>query len=107
MNYELPNGSAAPEGEEELYGEEYNIVVPDLNSSLGKVAIDKDRYTGKCVIIKMSLTEVIFRRKDLSAPTDQATLKVPASSWELKPSRESGPGAARLWTYARVDRSNT
>ena len=65
---------------------------PDLNSSLGKVAMDEDRYTGKCVIIKMSLTEVNFRREDLSVPTDQATLKASASSWELRPSRESGAG---------------
>ena len=45
MDYELPDGSAAPESEEELYGKEYNIVDPDLNNSLGNVAIDKDRYT--------------------------------------------------------------
>ena len=92
MNYELPNGSAAPEGTEELYGEEYDSAIPDLTNSLGMVAIEKDRYAGKCVIIKMSLTEVNFRREDLSAPTDQTTLKEPASSWELKPSRESGAG---------------
>ena len=106
MNYKLPHGSAAPEGKEELCGEEYKIVFPDLNTSLGVVAMDKDRYTGKCVIIKMSLTEVIFRRKDLYTPPDQTTLKVPAC-WELKPSRDSGPGAVRRWTSARVDRSNT
>ena len=45
MDYELPDGSAAPEGEEELLGKEYNIVDPDLNNSLGNVAMDKDRYT--------------------------------------------------------------
>ncbi len=38
-------------------------MVPDLNNGLGKVAIDKDRYTEKCVIIKVSLTEVIFKEK--------------------------------------------
>ena len=79
---------------------------PDLNNSLGNVAMDKDRYTEKCVIIKVSLTEVIFtRRKDLSAATDQTTLKEMVPSWE--PSPDSGPGAGRLWTYARVDRTKT
>ena len=77
MDYELPDSSAAPEGEEELDEKGYNIVDPDLNKSLGNVAMDKDRYTEKCFIIKVSLTEVIFtRRKDLSAAADQTTLKV-------------------------------
>ena len=106
MDYELPDNSGAPEGEEELLGKEYNIVDPDLNNSLGNVAMGKDRYTDKCVIIKVSLTEVIFtRRKDLSAATDQTTLKEMVPSWE--PSPDSGPGAGRLWTYARVDRIKT
>ena len=78
MDYELPDSSAAPEGEEELDEKGYNIVDPDLNKSLGNVAMAKDRYTEKCFIIKVSLTEeVIFtRRKDLSAKTDQTALKV-------------------------------
>ena len=36
---------------------------PDLNNSLGNVAIDKDRYTDKRLIIKVSLTEVLFIRR--------------------------------------------
>ena len=63
MDYELPDGSAAPESEEELLGKEYNIVDPDLNNSLGNVAIDKDRYTDKRLIIKVLLTEVLFIRR--------------------------------------------
>ena len=38
-------------------------MVPDLNNSLGNVAIVKDRYTDKRLIIKVSLTEVIFIRR--------------------------------------------
>ena len=77
----------------------------DLNDSLGKVAMDEDKYTQKCDIIKVSLTEVILRREDLSAPADQTSLKVPCSTREPKPSRDPGPGTARLRTDARVDRS--
>ena len=63
MDYELPDNSAAPEGEEELLGKEYNIVDPDLNNDRGNVAMDKDRYTQKRLIIKVSLTEVMFIRR--------------------------------------------
>ena len=63
MNYELPDGSAALAGEEELHGKEYNIVDPDLNNSLGNVAMDEDKYTQKCDIIKVSLTEVILKEE--------------------------------------------
>ena len=68
MDYGLPDSSAAPEGEEELVGKMQNIVIPDLNSSLGNVAIAKDRYTDKGLIIKMSLTEVLFIRKGIFPP---------------------------------------
>ena len=68
MDYGLPDSSAAPEGEEELVGKMQNIVIPDLNSSLGNVAIVKDRYTDKGLIIKMSLTEVLFIRKGIFPP---------------------------------------
>ena len=68
MDYGLPDSSAAPEGEEELVGKMQNTVVPDLNSSLGNVAIVKDRYTDKGLIIKMSLTEVLFIRKGIFPP---------------------------------------
>ena len=35
---------------------------------MGKVVVDKDSYTGKCIIAMASLTEVIFkRRKDHAA----------------------------------------
>ena len=69
MDYGLPDSSAAPEGEEELVGKMQNTVVPDLNSSLGNVAIVKDRYTdNKGLIIKMSLTEVLFIRKGIFPP---------------------------------------
>ena len=63
IDYGLPDSSAAPEGVEELVGKMQNTVVPDLNSSLGNVAIVKDRYTDKGLIIKMSLTEVLFIRR--------------------------------------------
>ena len=66
MDYELPDNSAAPEGEEELLGKEYNIVDPDLNNDRGNVAMDKDRYTQKRLIIKVSLTEVMFIRRKVS-----------------------------------------
>ena len=66
MDYELPDNSAAPEGEEELLGKEYNIVDPDLNNGRGNVAMDKDRYTQKRLIIKVSLTEVMFIRRKVS-----------------------------------------
>ena len=68
MDYGLPDSSAAPEGEEELVGKMQNIVIPDLNSSLGNVAIVKDRYTDKGLIIKMSLTEVLLIRKGIFSP---------------------------------------
>ena len=68
MDYGLPDSSAAPEGEEELVGKMQNIVIPDLNSSLGNVAIVKDRYTDKGLIIKMSLTEVLLIRKGIFPP---------------------------------------
>ena len=68
MDYGLPDSSAAPEGEEELVGKMQNIAIPDLNSSLGNVAIVKDRYTDKGLIIKMSLTEVLFIRKGIFPP---------------------------------------
>ena len=105
MDNELPDSSAAPEGEEELHGKEYNIVDPDLNNGRGNVAMDKDRYTQKRLIIKVSLTEVMFiRRKDLSAATDQATLKVPRGAI---PRLGSRLGSARLGTHASVDRIKT
>ena len=63
IDYGLPDSSAAPEGVEELVGKMQNTVVPDLNSSLGNVAIVKDRYTDKRLIIKVSLTEVLFIRR--------------------------------------------
>ena len=68
MEYGLPDSSAAPEGEEELVGKMQNTVVPDLNSSQGNVAIAKDRYTDKGLIIKMSLTEVLLIRKGIFSP---------------------------------------
>ena len=68
IDYGLPDSSAAPEGGEELVGKMQNIVIPDLNSSLGNVAIVKDRYTDKGLIIKMSLTEVLFIRKGIFPP---------------------------------------
>ena len=68
IDYGLPDSSAAPEGVEELVGKMQDTVVPDLNSSLGNVAIVKDRYTDKGLIIKMSLTEVLFIRKGIFPP---------------------------------------
>ena len=68
IDYGLPDSSAAPEGVEELVGKMQNTVVPDLNSSLGNVAIVKDRYTDKGLIIKMSLTEVLLIRKGIFSP---------------------------------------
>ena len=68
IDYGLPDSSAAPEGVEELVGKMQNTVVPDLNSSQGNVAIAKDRYTDKGLIIKMSLTEVLLIRKGIFSP---------------------------------------
>ena len=69
IDYGLPDSSAAPEGVEELVGKMQDTVVPDLNSSQGNVAIAKDRYTdNKGLIIKMSLTEVLFIRKGIFPP---------------------------------------
>ena len=68
IDYGLPDSSAAPEGVEELVGKMQNTVVPDLNSSQGNVAIAKDRYTDKGLIIKMSLTEVLLIRKGMFPP---------------------------------------
>ena len=68
IDYGLPDSSAAPEGVEELVGKMQDTVVPDLNSSQGNVAIAKDRYTDKGLIIKMSLTEVLFIRKGIFPP---------------------------------------
>ena len=68
IDYGLPDSSAAPEGVEELVGKMQDTVVPDLNSSQGNVAIAKDRYTDKGLIIKMSLTEVLLIRKGIFSP---------------------------------------
>ena len=66
MDYGLHDNSAAPEGEEELVGKNENIVALDLNSDLGNVVADKDKYTEKRLIIKVSLTEVGFIRRKVS-----------------------------------------
>ena len=66
MEYGLHDNSAAPEGEEELVGKNENIVALVLNSDLGNVVADKDKYTEKRLIIKVSLTEVMFIRKKVS-----------------------------------------
>ena len=97
MDYGLPDSSAAPEGEEELVGKMQNIVVPDLNSSLGNVAIVKDRYTDKRLIIKVSLTEVLFIRRKGIFPL-QRTKRHQRS--RVVPSRDSG-GRARYGDLRR------
>ena len=69
---------------------------------MGKVVVDKDSYTGKCIIVMASLTEVrVKRRKDHTAAAVRTTL----SDWcraksRLKLGAERGTG---LWTYACVD----
>ena len=105
MDNELPDSSAAPEGEEELAEKGYNIVDPDLNKSLGNVAMAKDRYTEKCIIIKVSLTEEVdYEEKgDLSVTTDQTALKVRRVG--SHPSTRGQGGTLR--TYVRVDRTKT
>ena len=66
---------------------------PDLNNSLGNVAIDKDRYTYKCLIIKVSLTEVIFIRRKGSfrcyGPNDTKGVE-----WSHPETRGAGRGTA-------------
>ena len=90
MDYELPDSSAAPEGEEELAEKGYNIVDPDLNKSLGNVAMAKDRYTEKCFIIKVSLTEEVNHEEKGSFRHDGPNGTKGAPGWE--PSLDSGPG---------------
>ena len=66
MEYGLHDNSAALAGEEELVGKNENIVALVLNSDLGNVVADKDKYTEKRLIIKVSLTEVMFIRRKVS-----------------------------------------
>ena len=76
---------------------------PDLNNSLGNVAIDKDRYTDKRLIIKVSLTEVMFIRRKGSFRCDGPN-DTKGVEWCHPETRGAGCGTA---TYARVDRTKT
>ena len=70
----------------------------DLTHDLGGRAVDKNSYTGKCIIIMASLTEVRFKRNGaLSASATRTTLR----RW-CRSERSLVPGAGQ-WTYACVD----
>ena len=103
MDYGLPDNSAAPREEEELVGKNENIVALDLSSDLGNVVADKDKYTEKRLIIKVSLTEVGFIRRKVSIRWNGPS----HTGGAARSLRETRLGSRHGTAHASVDRIKT